>query len=93
MPDTSCRLKEGDALKVHLLKIIAHTIESRGLTQAQAASLLGTTQPEISKIKKQTHARFKVERLFDFLNSLDISVDIYISIAKEKAHQKVTSLL
>jgi len=45
--------------------------ESRGLKQAEAAELLGIKQPDVSKMLRGEFRQFSVERLLQFLVSLD----------------------
>lgn len=79
-------------LKKSLLEQIIQVIERQQLTQIEAAALLKTTQPEISKLKKGPFTRFRIERLFYFLNCLGMNIDIYISEAKQTPHQRVITL-
>jgi predicted XRE-type DNA-binding protein len=64
--------------KARLVSLIAHTIESRGLTQAQAAALLGTTQPVISNLSRGLLSGFSIDRLLRFLNALGHDVEIRV---------------
>jgi predicted XRE-type DNA-binding protein len=59
--------------------LIARTIRDRGLTQTEAARLLGTTQPKISDLFRGRLSGLSLERLFRFLNSLGKSVRIQVS--------------
>lgn len=61
--------------------VIARTIRDRGLTQAQAAELLGTTQPKVSELVRGRLSGLSVERLFRFLNALGMKVRIQVSEA------------
>lgn len=65
-------------LKADLAITILKIIEEKKLTQQKASELLGIEQPEISKLKHGNFSRFRVERLFQFLNKLGRSVDIHI---------------
>jgi predicted XRE-type DNA-binding protein len=69
-----------DADELHaratLSLIVARTIRHGGLTQAEAAKLLGTTQPKISELMRGRLAGFSMERLFRYLNALGVSVRI-----------------
>jgi predicted XRE-type DNA-binding protein len=59
--------------------LIARTIRDRGITQTEAARLLGTTQPKISDLFRGRLSGFSLERLFRFLNALGKSVRIQVS--------------
>lgn len=65
-------------LKADLAITILKIIEQKKLTQQKASELLGVLQPEISKLKNGNFSRFRVERLFQFLNKLGRNVDIHI---------------
>ena len=79
-------LPDADELyaKATLSLIIARMIRDRGLTQAEAAKLLGTTQPKISELVRGRLAGFSMERLFRYLNALGMSVRIQVSEAESK---------
>ncbi len=70
-------------LKANLAITIHRIIKKRGLTQKEAAELLGVDQPEISKLKKGLYSRFKVERLFQFLNRLGRRIEIKVRKPKK----------
>jgi predicted XRE-type DNA-binding protein len=68
-----------DALaKAELARRISHLIEARGLTQAQAAKLLGIDQPKISALKRGRLAGFSLERLMRCLILLGQDVEIVV---------------
>jgi len=73
---------EHELLKAKLAFYIQKDIKEKKLTQAQAAELIGITQPDISKLKNGRYSRFTAERLFNFLNRLNYDVDIHITKAK-----------
>lgn len=81
-----------DNLKNQLIKQILRTIDSRRLTQSEVAAILGISQSEFSKLKRGPHNRFRIERLFHFLNLLNINVDVYVTKAKEDSHQQVVAI-
>ena len=80
-------LPDADELyaKATLSLIIARKLRDRGLTQAEAAKLLGTTQPKISELVRGRLAGFSMERLFRYLNALGMSVRIQVGEA-ERGH-------
>lgn len=77
-------------LKADLAIVILNAIDEKKLTQTKAAELLGIQQPEISKLKSGNYARFGIERLFQFLNSLGRSVDIRITKTRRHAVQTIS---
>ena len=70
--------------------VIARTIRARGLTQADAAVLLGTTQPKVSELIRGRLSGFSIERLFRFLNALGMNVRIHVSEADPAAEPAQT---
>lgn len=65
--------------KARLASSILKVIEERGLTQQQAADLLGTDQSYISKLKKGSELkRFTYDRLITWLRKLDHSLTLTI---------------
>ena len=65
-------------LKAELVRRLAKTIKSLGLTQQIAASRLGATQPELSKILRGRFSEVSVERLMRFLTVLGRRIEIKI---------------
>jgi len=87
LPDPEERLAKSD-----LAIAIAREIESRGLTQAEAAELLGVAQPDISNLRRGRLAGYSIERLTRLLNALGQDVEIRIRPAragKERGHLRV----
>ena len=64
--------------RAELMRRISEGIHVRGLTQAAAAQLLGTTQPTISDLVRGKLSRFSLERLIAFLNALGQDVEIVV---------------
>ncbi|HEX6748235.1 MAG TPA: helix-turn-helix transcriptional regulator [Longimicrobium sp.] len=64
--------------KAELARVIRNVIRERGLTQAQAADVLGVKQPDVSDLTRGKLARFSMERLERFLNALDMEVRIQV---------------
>jgi predicted XRE-type DNA-binding protein len=67
--------------KAMISRVIARVIDLRGLTQAQAAELLGTTQPKVSAVVRGQLAGFSMERLFRFLTALGMNVRVEVQPA------------
>ncbi len=74
LPDAEYLLAKSD-LAIEIAAVIAQ----RGLTQIQAATLLGTTQPKVSDLLRGQLDGFSIERLIRFLNALDRDVRILVS--------------
>jgi predicted XRE-type DNA-binding protein len=83
--DIGLRNPEEYRAKAQLALQISKIIERRGLTQAQAAKLIGAAQPDISKLKSGQLGGFTIDRLLDFLRHLDRSIEIHI---KSKGSRK-----
>lgn len=64
--------------KAGLASAIQDVIELRGLTQVQAAEIMGIDQPKVSKIIRGRLSEFSTERLLNYLIHLGIDVDIVI---------------
>lgn len=67
------------ALKSDLAHIIGTIIENRGLTQAQAAQILGINQRKVSALVRGRLSGSSVDRLFRFLTALDRNVEVGIT--------------
>jgi len=65
--------------KLRLAFALNRVLEQRTLTQAEAAKLLGVTQPKVSALRNYKIAGFSVERLMTLLTALDQDVRIVIS--------------
>ncbi len=64
--------------KADLAGRICDIIAERGLTQRQAAKVLGIDQPKISALVRGRLEGFSLGRLFRFLNALDRDIEIII---------------
>jgi predicted XRE-type DNA-binding protein len=64
--------------KLRLAYGLNQELEARKLSQANAASVLGLTQPKVSALRHYKLAGFSVERLMNLLTALDQDVEIVI---------------
>jgi len=64
--------------KAKIASTIYEVIETRGLTQAEAAELMGIDQPRVSKIIRGRLSEFSTEWLLTRLLHLGLNVDIVI---------------
>jgi predicted XRE-type DNA-binding protein len=71
--------------KAELALQITKIIEQRGLTQKEAANLIGAAQPDISKLGSGQLKGFTLDRLFSFLLRLDRNIEIRVTKAKGKS--------
>lgn len=76
--DMGMRDAEERLAKAELVRVIRKTIEERGLTQSEAARILGTAQPDVSDLMRGKLSRFSMERLERFLNALDMEIRIQV---------------
>jgi predicted XRE-type DNA-binding protein len=65
-------------LKAGLARQISLILEERGLTQAEAARMLGTQQPKVSQLVRGALGGFSLERLIRYLNALGRDVEIVV---------------
>ena len=64
--------------KLRLTYALNQVLDQRKLTQAEAAKVLGVTQPKVSALRHYKLAGFSVERLMTLLTALDQDVEIVI---------------
>jgi predicted XRE-type DNA-binding protein len=76
--DMGMRDAEERLAKAELARVVRKVIRHRGLTQAEAAALLGVAQPDISDLVRGKLARFSLERLQRFLNALDLEIRLQV---------------
>jgi predicted XRE-type DNA-binding protein len=64
--------------KLHLAYALNQVLDERKLSQADAANVLGVTQPKVSALRHYKLAGYSVERLMNLLTALDQDVEIVI---------------
>ncbi len=64
--------------KLRLAYALNQLLAGRKLSQAEAARMLGVTQPKVSALRNYKLAGFSVERLMNLLTALDQDVEIVI---------------
>ena len=64
--------------RAQLASRISDIIDEWGLTQIEAAKLLGVDQPKVSALMRGRLAGFSLDRLFGFLNALHCDVQIVV---------------
>ncbi|HJS46567.1 MAG TPA: helix-turn-helix transcriptional regulator [Gemmatimonadales bacterium] len=74
LPDAEIRLA-----KAELARVIRRAIVDRGLTQREAALVMGLKQPDVSDLMRGRLARFSMERLELCLNHLDMDIRIQVA--------------
>jgi predicted XRE-type DNA-binding protein len=64
--------------KLRLAHALNQVLSERTLTQAEAAKIMGVTQPKVSALRRYKLGGFSVERLMMLLTALDQDVEIVI---------------
>jgi len=70
--------------KALLSRAIAKAVKARALTQVQAASILGTTQPKVSDLMRGNLGSFTIDRLIRYLTALNMDVRIEVTVRGKK---------
>ena len=73
-------LKIRSTLMIHLRK----TIEAKGMKQAEAAKLLGVTQPRVSDLYKGKIHLFSIDTLVDMLGRAGVHIKLVVASPKRK---------
>jgi predicted XRE-type DNA-binding protein len=71
--------------RAKLMLRVTVLIEERGLTQSQAAKVLGTNQPTVSDLMRGKFNKFSLERLIGFMMALGHNVEISVTPRPEDA--------
>ncbi len=87
--DIGCANPEEKQAKAQLAYTINKIIEQRGLTQQNAAQILGIDQPKVSALKNGKLTGFSIERLFVFLAALDHQIDIIVRDKSAQSKDKI----
>lgn len=74
--------------RVRLAQQVAEIIDKRGISQSEAAGLMGLDQPKVSALVRGRLAGFSTDRLFRCLMALGQDVEIII---KDKPHDQRTA--
>ena len=77
---------EAEHLRVRadLLIQIQQALKARGLKQAEAAKLLGVTQPRVSDLVRGRIDLFSVDSLIDMLARLGVRVKLVVTSPKKR---------
>jgi|SRR5579862_11706 predicted XRE-type DNA-binding protein len=85
--DLGYRAPESMLVKAQLVSRIAELLAERGMTQTQAATVLGIPQPKLSKMLRGQFRGFSERKLMDCLTQLGQDVQIII---RQKPNQRGT---
>lgn len=83
--DLKLRDPDGLLAKAELTRQLHETVRQRGLTQAEAAKLLGLRQPDVSKLMRAQHTGFSTDRLTKLLIRLGRDVKIVVGAGSKRA--------
>jgi predicted XRE-type DNA-binding protein len=89
--DLGFQNSEQELLKADLTVQIYRLIKARGLTQTEAAALLGTTQSQVSALMRCRPVSVSVGRLMEFLTILgqDVEVTVRPASSRKTGHMSV----
>jgi predicted XRE-type DNA-binding protein len=73
-----------ELMKARLTLQIARIIKDRGLTQAEAAMILGIQQPHVSALARNRAGSFSVGRLMEFLTALGQDVEVVVKPTRKQ---------
>jgi len=63
---------------------LRNTIEAKGMKQAEAAKLLGVTQPRVSDLSKGKIHLFSIDTLVDMLGRAGVHIKLVVASPKRK---------
>jgi len=91
--DLGFSTEQADSLRLRadLMLRIRRVIETRRLTQAAAAKLLGVTQPRISDLVRGKIDLFSIDTLIDMLARAGIRVGLTIHSSRAKTKRRVAA--
>jgi len=79
--------------KAKLAQLVKTSVREMGLTQMQAAELLGTTQPRYSKLSAGKLDLFSMEMLQEFLMKLGHDIALIVEPRHEGAGRRAVALV
>ena len=76
--DLGVKNPEESLVKARLAHVISDAIRICGMTQIEAAEVLGIDQPRVSRLVRGQLAGFSIDRLFRFVTLLGSDIEITI---------------
>ena len=73
-----------ELVKARLSFEISRLIKEKGLTQAEAAKILGIQQPHVSALVRNRPGSFSVGRLIEFLAALGQDIELTVTPTKKE---------
>lgn len=83
---------EQELMKAELTLQIYRIIKQCGMTQVEAAKVLGIKQPHVSLLMRNRAGSFSVGRLMEFLTALGQDVEVAVTPSR-KAHGEISVTL
>lgn len=80
-------------LKSRLALRIYKAMKEKGLTQRQAAALMGVDHAKVSAIVNGRLTGYSIDRLFRFLNALDVNVEIKLDSMPARQEHATTRVV
>jgi len=71
-------------LKAQIVSEVYRLSNARKLSQAKTGTILGISQPEVSRLFKGNFREYSVERLMEFLTAFDRDVEIVVKPSKRR---------
>jgi predicted XRE-type DNA-binding protein len=84
--DLGVRDPEEALVKARLAQVISEAIKARGMTQVEAAELLGIDQPKVSRLVRGQLAGFSIDRLFRLVTLLGSDIEITV-VERRRKHR------
>ena len=84
--DLGVKDPEEALVKARLAQVISEAITARGMTQVEAAELLGIDQPKVSRLVRGQLAGFSIDRLFRLVTLLGSDIEITV-IERYRKHR------
>ena len=91
--DFGVKNPEEAQLKSRLALRLYKAIQDKGLTQRQAAEILGVDHAKVSAIVNGRLEGYSIDRLFRFLNALDVNVEIKLDAMPARQHHATTRVI
>jgi predicted XRE-type DNA-binding protein len=82
--DLGFRNSKQELLKAKLTVEIYKLLKKRGITQSEAAKLLGTTQAQVSALMRCKPVSVSIGRLMEFLNVLGQDIEVTVKPAARR---------
>ncbi|MDO8747671.1 MAG: helix-turn-helix transcriptional regulator [Candidatus Omnitrophota bacterium] len=79
--------------RAQVMFLVSDIIKKRGLTQKQAAAILGIPQSKVSCLVNGRLSNFSMDHLFELLNALDADVEIIVKPKTKEEKSATTHVL